>query len=190
MSSPSVQTNLVLFVQRETFRDHFFFGKMDMVTIPPFKSQELMTAYQRKFRTYRPFKEDALLQLSQLSRGIFRRYLQYIKLTIDKWRAAQKPSKLIDTTMVESAITKEQLLQDLDSQLMELFPKNPEARSNAIEIINLLQKNSDMNQKSIAEQLTMPEYRLSRIFDRLEKGGHIKRKKTGLEKIVTLTITP
>jgi len=190
MSSPSVQTNLVLFVQRETFRDHFFFGKMDMVTIPPFKSQEFMTAYQRKFRTYRPFKEDALLQLSQLSRGIFRRYLQYIKLTIDKWRAAQKPSKLIDTTMVESAITKEQLLQDLDSQLMELFPKNPEARSNAIEIINLLQKNSDMNQKSIAEQLTMPEYRLSRIFDRLEKGGHIKRKKTGLEKIVTLTITP
>ncbi|MFH0848714.1 MAG: winged helix-turn-helix transcriptional regulator [archaeon] len=187
MSLPNVQTNLVLFIQKENFRDHFFFGKMDMVTIPPFKSQELMAAYEKKFKSFRPFKEDALLRLSQLSQGVFRRYLQYIRLTIDKWRIAQKPLELIDTTIVESAITKEQLLRDLDSQLTELFPKNPEARSTAIEIIRLLQENSGMNQKSVAEQLNMPEYRLSRIFDRLEKGGHIKREKTGLKKTVRVT---
>jgi hypothetical protein len=36
-------------------------------------------------------------------------------------------------------------------------------------------------------EYSLMEIRLSRIFDRLEKDAIIERKKTGLEKIVTLT---
>jgi len=196
MSDQGAKTNLVLFMQEETFHGHFFFGKMDVVKIKPFTAQQLLSAYKKKFNDTYPFTEDALLHLARLSRGVFRRFLQYIKLCLDKRRESDPEmvrldkdlaeEGLLDRDFVEKAIPKERLSQDIDAELAPLFPKNPEARSTAVEILNLLEERKAMNQKTIAEELDIPEYRLSRIIKRLDAGGRIVREKTGLDKIVKL----
>jgi len=88
---------------------------------------------------------------------------------------------VIDIDVIEKAVTKKQLEEDMDQELSRLSPKNTEAR--AIEIQSLLQEEA-INQKAMAEQLEIPEYKLSRILSRLENAGVISRKKTGFDKIV------
>lgn len=51
----------------------------------------------------------------------------------------------------------------------------------------LLGRKQDMNQKTIAEELGIPEYALSRIISSLEAGRLVTRKKVGLDKLVRLT---
>lgn len=183
------KTNLVLFMQEETFRDHFFFGKMDVVKLEPFRAEELVSSYVEKFKRTDPFTPEALLRIAKLSRGIFRRFLQYIKLTIDWQTQSGDAAELISVDTVEKAVTKKQLEQDMDQELSELFPKNMEARTTAIDILDLLQK-EPLNQKTMAEQLEIPEYKLSRILQKLETGQWIEREKTGLDKIVKLKDQP
>jgi hypothetical protein len=126
-----------------------------------------------------------LLHVASLIRGIFRRYLQYIKLCLDKHMEPES-ADLIDEDLVQKAITRERVSQDMDGELSQLFPRNPEARSMAIMILNLLEEDGDWNQKSLAEQLEIPEYKLSRLSRRLELGRYISRERTGLNKIITL----
>jgi len=42
----------------------------------------MVEAYRKRFKTIEPFAEDALLTLARVSRGIFRRFLRYITLTL------------------------------------------------------------------------------------------------------------
>ncbi|MFH0848155.1 MAG: MarR family transcriptional regulator, partial [archaeon] len=71
-------------------------------------------------------------------------------------------------------------------ELSELFPKNLESRSTSIEILNLLEESSGWNQKSLAEQLEISEYKLSRVLKKLEQGHYIMRERAGLDKIIRL----
>lgn len=189
MSKPAAETNVVIFMQEETFRGHFFFGKMDVVKLEPFRAEELVSSYVEKFKHTDPFTPEALLRIAKLSRGIFRRFLQYIKLTMDWQTQSGDVAEPISVDTVEKAVTKKQLEQDMDQELSELFPKNMEARTTAIDILDLLQK-EPLNQKTMAEQLEIPEYKLSRILQRLETGQWIEREKTGLDKIVKLKDQP
>ena len=83
---PFEQTNQILVVgcQKELFKGHFFFGKMDVVEIESLKPEELVEAYKRKWEDVKPFTQDALFLIAELSRGVFRRFLKYIQLLIEK----------------------------------------------------------------------------------------------------------
>ena len=63
---------------------HFFIGKLDIVTLKPLKPEELIEAYKLRNKTVEPFTEDALHLIGEFSRGIFRRFLKYIAITIEK----------------------------------------------------------------------------------------------------------
>jgi len=186
MADPNAKTNFILFLQEETFRGHFFFGKMDTITIKPLTPQELLSIYTRKFKTFYPFTEDALTYLAKLGHGVFRRFLQYIKLSLDKWNETKDHTTLIDKNLAKMAVSRERLIQDMDVELFRLFPKNMEAKSTAVEILNLLEENKNMNQRAIAEQLDIPDYKLSRIIKKLESGHQVQREKVGLDKVVRL----
>ncbi len=186
MNRSDRRTNLVLFMQEETFRDRFFLGKMEVARIKPFTAQQLISAYKQKFKICDPFTEQAVLQLARLSRGIFRRFLQYIKLCLDHQRQFGGEPGLLDEEFVGKVVTKEQLGRDLYTELSQLFPRNPEAHLLASDIFTLLSQNPPLSQKAIAQQLQLPEYKLSRIMIRLEAARLIRREKVGLEKVVRL----
>lgn len=93
----------------------------------------------------------------------------------------------MDLGFVQEAITQEQLSRDLEATLARYFPKNIEGRHIAARILELLGRKQDMNQKTIAEELGIPEYALSRIISSLEAGRLVTRKKVGLDKLVRLT---
>ena len=77
--------NFVIAVQKEMFRDHFFFDKMEKVELEPLRPEQMVEVYRKRFKTIKPFTEDALLTLARMSRGIFRRFLIYITLTLQHW---------------------------------------------------------------------------------------------------------
>jgi len=118
---------------------------------------------------------------------VFRRFLQYVRLVLDKWTETRDRPELVDETIVQAAITKERIAKDMDMELSQIFPKNPDAKLTATEILNLLAENKSMNQKTIAELIEIPDYKLSRIINRLDSAGYVQRKKTGLDKIVELS---
>lgn len=76
--------NFVIVIQKEMFRDNFLFDKMEKVEL------EMVEAYRKRFKAIDPFTEDALLNLARMSRGIFRRFLRYITLTIRHWEIDAK----------------------------------------------------------------------------------------------------
>jgi len=80
----------------------------------------MVEAYRKRFKAIEPFAEDGLLTLAGVSRGIFRRFLRYITLTLRRWEADRKGS--IDTRIVKEAVTVERLAEDMELELTELFP--------------------------------------------------------------------
>ena len=72
----------MLAIQKEMFHDHFFFDKMEKVELEPLRPEQMVEVYRKRFKAIEPFTEDALLTLGRMSRGIFRRFLRYIALTL------------------------------------------------------------------------------------------------------------
>jgi len=81
----------------------------------------MVKAYKKRFKTVDPFTEDALLTLARMSRGIFRRFLRYITLTLQHWET--KKSGRIDTTIVKEAVKVERLAEGMERELAELLPR-------------------------------------------------------------------
>lgn len=74
-------------IQKEMFRDHFFLDKMHKIELEPLKLEQMLEAYRKALGTLEPFTRDGLLTLARMSRGISRRFLRYIILTLDLWQA-------------------------------------------------------------------------------------------------------
>ena len=47
--------NIVVVIQKEMFRDHFFFDKMEKVTLEPLKPEQMVEAYRKRFKAIEPF---------------------------------------------------------------------------------------------------------------------------------------
>ena len=63
---------------------HFFLGKARVIEISPFSPKELVDYYESEFASLYPFKNRSdLALLASVSRGIFRRFLRYIKLALE-----------------------------------------------------------------------------------------------------------
>jgi len=177
----------VIAVQKEMFRDHFFFDKMEKVELEPLEPQQMVEAYRRRFKAIEPFTEDALFTLARMSRGIFRRFLRYITLTLRQWET--KKSGPIDTAIVKQAVTVERLVEDMELELVELFPKQSDLRLQAVRLLMHLEESGPNKQTELAEELGLEGYAMSRLLAKLELHRYVVRRREGTDKLVSLVRT-
>jgi hypothetical protein len=93
--------------RKEMFRDHFFFDKIVKLELEPLKREQMLEAYRKRFKGHEPFAEDALLTLARMSRGIFRRFLRYVILTLQ--HSESHGERIIDAETVKAAVTVKRL---------------------------------------------------------------------------------
>jgi hypothetical protein len=190
--------NFVVVIQKEMLRDHFLFGKMDVIEIKPFTPNELVDAYakiwEKEFTRASidlstwPFEGKVLLHLARLSRGIFRRFLRYIRMCLEPYAPFEDfGGELVDPKRVQEAVDPDEVQKDWDLELSEVF-KSQDAKRFAAKIIAALMKTDGVSQKKLAEVLKMSEASLSRILDRLEDYAFVRRERSGAEKIVRANI--
>jgi hypothetical protein len=174
----AAKPNLVIAIQKEMFRDHYFLDKMWSVELKPLKAEQMLEAYSKRFKTTEPFTEDALLMLARMSRGIFRRFLRYISLTLVSWESQKARSKLVNEAIVKKAITTERLVEDMELELSKLFPKQGDLGSyQSVQLLLHLQAHGPQGQTQLAEALEIQEYQLTRLLQKLERNRYIKREK-------------
>jgi hypothetical protein len=175
---------IVIAIQKEMFHDHFFLDKMHKVELKPLKSEQMCEAYKRRFKTLEPFTDEGLQTLGRVSRGIFRRFLRYVGLSIDRWERQPEPRRPIDPAAVRQAVTVEQLMEDMELELSEIFPKQSELKRQAVRVMFHLTEKGPQTQTRLAEELDVEEYTLTRLLQKLELHNYVVRERAGLEKIV------
>jgi DNA-binding MarR family transcriptional regulator len=179
--------NIVIAIQKEMFGGHFFFDKMQKVELHPLQPERMVEAYERRFKNTDPFTSDALLTLARMSRGIFRRFLRYIMLTLDFWEEEQRVGRgRIEAETVREAVTMEQLAEDMELGLADLFPKHSDLRGLAVRLLLLLQERGERKQSELGDALGVEAYALSRLLTKLEAAHYIIRRRAGNDKIVSL----
>ena len=183
-SKDQTRPNIVVAVQREMLGEHFFFDKMDKVELEPLRPEQVVEAYRKRFKTIDPFTEDALLELGRMSRGIFRRFLRYLALTLRYWERNGKGR--IDAGIVKQAVAVARLAEDMELELAELFPKRSDLRLLALRLLMLLEESGERKQSELAELLEVQPYMVSRLLTRLEETRYVIRRREGNDKIVSL----
>jgi hypothetical protein len=178
--------NLVIAIQKEMFRGHFFLDKMEKIEIQPLEPRRMLEAYMARFKTTEPFTEDALLTLARMSRGIFRRFLRYITLTLDLWIRHPEPRAPIDSAAVKEAVSLERLAEGMELELEELFPKHSDLRLQAVRLLMLLEESGPRKQTELIDELGIERYEMSRLLTKLELHRYIVRHREGADKIVSL----
>jgi hypothetical protein len=179
--------NVVVAVQKEMFCDHFFFDKMQRIELEPLRPEQMLEAYKRRFFGSEPFTEEALLTIARMSRGIFRRYLRYITLTLDLWQTHLEPRGPASPATVKEAVTLERLTEDMQLELAEIFPRQSEAPLEAVRLMTHLEESGPQKQSQLAEELGMERYKASRLLAKLELHRYITRERSGTDKIVSAT---
>jgi hypothetical protein len=166
--------------------DHFFFDKAQKFELEPLPPKTMLEAYTKIFETSEPFGEETLLKLAQMSRGIFRRFLRYILLTLDTWEVQRPARPPIDMEMVKKAVPLVRLAEDMDLELIGLFPKHSDLRFKAVQLLMHLQEQGIRKRSDLSEFLNIEPYALSRLITKLEQGNYIKRKRDGMENFIAL----
>jgi len=162
---------------------------MEKIELEPLQPRQMFQAYLNRFRTARPFTEEGLLTVARMSRGIFRRFLRYITLTLDEWRPRPELHELIDPAAVREAVTFERLAEDMELELAGLFPKHSDLRMQAVRLLVLLEESGPHKQSQLVEQLGLEEYAMSRLLAKPELHRHVIRKRDGTDKVVTIART-
>jgi predicted XRE-type DNA-binding protein len=185
VSKRKTMTTLVLGIQKEMYGGHFFLGKLIAVELSPMKPNEMVEAYKSKWDNAEPFTEEALQLTAELSRGIFRRYLKYIRKSIES-AVLGNNNFPISIETINKEITTKQLVADMDLELTDLFQNNREHKEMAVKTLHLLRE-KQVNQKEIAEYLNVDEATASRLVKKLEAYSYIRRQRgSGTEWLITL----
>ncbi len=177
--------NIVIAIQKEMFGGHFFLDKMQKIELQPLQPEMMVEAYERRFKNTDPFTEDTLLTLARMSRGIFRRFLRYIMLTLDLWER-KAVGGCIGGEVVTEAVTMERLAADMELELADLFPKHSDLSLLAVRLLMLLEESGERKQSELADFLEVKPYELSRLLTKLEATHYISRRRDGNDKIVSL----
>jgi len=177
--------NIVVAIQKEMYGSHFFFDKMHKIELEPLEPAQMVEAFVKRFNDTAPFREEALMTLARMSRGIFRRFQRYIILAIKAWQTAPAAEE-IDAEAVKQAVPLDRLAEDMELELAELFPRHSDLRLQAVRALIQLEESGPTTQDQLAEQLGMERYSMSRLLSRLELAGYISRKRAGPEKTVKL----
>ncbi|OGD53027.1 hypothetical protein A3K80_03815 [Candidatus Bathyarchaeota archaeon RBG_13_38_9] len=187
LNGSGIKPNFVIAIQKEMFGGHFFFDKMIKIDLKPLTSEQMLEAYKKCFKTTDPFTEEALLTLARMSRGIFRRFLRYITLTLDLWMSKTQSKEHIEPEIVKEAVTTKRLADDMELELTELFPKQSELKPQAVQLLLHLSEKGSKNQNQLSEDLELKPYTISRILAKLESHNYIRRTRDGNEKTVNMT---
>jgi hypothetical protein len=185
VNSDISKPNIVIAIQKEIFRDHFFLDKMEKIEIQSLPPEIMLEAYIKRFNSTYPFSEDALLTIARMSRGIFRRYLRYINLTLDAWLNQPKRRSPISIEAVKKAVTNKRMVEDMELELSKVFPKQQDYRIQSVRILNQL-KSGPKKQNQLNEELNLPPYTMTRLLNKLELHNYIKRQRKGMDKLVSI----
>lgn len=180
-------THLVLAIQKELVlkAPNFFWGKCDKYTVEPLTTTQLIEAYRLSNQDAEVFEPAALQLLGDLSRGIFRRFKKYMRLTIE---ANQERKLPMTKDLVERAVTDDIVFQDLDQELADLFD-DEEKRRCASRILSYLRSHNEANVKTISEDIGISETMGQKIVQKLGLYNYIQTKHgEGKEKLVSLIL--
>ncbi|RLG99359.1 hypothetical protein DRO19_02520 [Candidatus Bathyarchaeota archaeon] len=182
--SVPVVPNIVIFLQKEALPLHFFLGKMTFFELKPWKPEDLVKYYKEAFKGTFPFTEEALREVAALSRGIFRKFKEYIAACLDEFLSEGiNYNKKITVNDVRRIITTEKLVQDMELQLCELWPRSRENRVLAVKVLRYLREKGPTLQKEIAEKFFAENLMAcSRLLNKLAHFGYVKSKKEGVER--------
>jgi len=176
---------LIVAIQKEMFHDHFFLDKMRTIELKPLTTQQILNAFRKRFTTFSPFTEEAITLLAKMSRGIFRRFLRYITLTLDLWESKyQQNQPTIGVTVVKGAVTIDHLRNAMENELTPLFRNSSQQRTLAIKIIMQLCENKEIKQSTLVTQFEAAPVTISRILTTLENAKYITHRYDGKEKII------
>lgn len=169
--------NVVVFLQRELVRaqQHFFLLKMSpLIELKPLKPEEMVEFYNNNFNSCKPFTEDSLTLIAELSKGIFRRFMRYIQLAIQDM--LEKERDVVSVEDVHRVITDDVLMKDMELEFWDMF-RSESKKQTAFKIISFLRLNKETTQTQIAEAVGVNEATISRIIPVLEDNGYVKRKR-------------
>jgi hypothetical protein len=179
-------THLVIAIQKELVlkAPNFFWGKCDKYTVEPLTTPQLIEAYKLSNPDGEVFEPAALQLLAELSRGIFRRFKKYMRLTIE----TDYQKLPITKDIVERAVTDDTVFQDTDQELADLFD-DEEKRRCASRILGYLRSHNEVNVKTIAEDIGISETMAQKIVQKLALYNYIQTKRgDGKEKLVSLQL--
>lgn len=179
--------HVIITVQKELVmkNPHFFWGKCDITTLEPLTIDELVDAYKFITKDNMVFTDEALRLLAQLSRGVFRRFKKYVRITIEKNPVQPQP---LTHNHVNEAVTEKQLFEDMELELYDIF-KDVEKRKQAVSILNFLRGNANVNLKAIAENIDLSKFTVEKIIPKLNLYGYVKIKRgLGKEALVSLKL--
>lgn len=162
---------LVIAVQKEMFRGHYLFGKGEVFELRPLRIRELVDYYYLTFKDYVPFSVEALQLVAKLSRGVFRRYLRYIRLCVEDMVMCSRLSVGVED--VERIVTKEVVMRDMDLELSGFL--RGQEKTLVASALQLLSMEGDKNQKELASALGVPPAGVGRLLLKLETMGYIDR---------------
>jgi DNA-binding transcriptional ArsR family regulator len=185
-SGPSI----VFAVQKEMSEGHFFLDKAQKFELKPLQPEVMVRVYVHRFEGAEPFTEGALLKLAQMSRGIFRRFLRYILLSLDLWEEKADRGAAIDVDLVAEAVPVERLAKDMELELFALFPKQSDLSGLAVRLIMLLEHGGERKQSELLDLLGVKDYTLTRLLAKLEEAHYITRRKEGNNQIVSVYSVP
>jgi hypothetical protein len=175
--------SIVFAVQKEMSEGHFFLDKAHKFELEPLQPELMVRVYVHRFGGAEPFTEKSLLKLAQMSRGIFRRFLRYILLSLDLW---EEKADRGDVDLVVEAVPVERLAEDMELELFALFPKQSDLRWLAVRLIMLLEGGGERRQGELLDLLGVKDYTLTRLLTKLEEGHYVARRRKGNDKIVSL----
>jgi DNA-binding transcriptional ArsR family regulator len=178
--------SIVFAVQKEMSEGHFFLDKAHKFELEPLQAELMVRVYVHRFEGAQPFTEKSLLKLAQMSRGIFRRFLRYILLSLDLWEEKADRGEVIDVDLVVEAVPVERLAEDMELELFALFPKQSDLRWLAVRLIMLLEDGGEPKQSELLDLLDVKDYTLTRLLEKLEEAHYITRRQEGNSKIVSL----
>jgi hypothetical protein len=180
--------NILVCLQQELVlkQPHLILGKMDKIILKTLTVDQLLEAYGQFFENYEPFIEDALRLIAKLSRGVFRRFKNYVRLCLEVASMDEASEGLITVDSVKRAITKDQLRMDMDLELSEFF-KNSEKKLQAFNILDFVRDNPTVSQKVISEALGLHPNAVGNVVRQLCLHNYLQVKRgKGTELLVSI----
>jgi hypothetical protein len=164
---------IVVTVQKELFGGHYLFGKGDVFELRPLTVDELVGFYRKKFGSTYPFSEESLRLVARLSRGVFRRFLRYVKLCVEDM--LHRGASGIGMGEVGGVVGPAVVGRDMALELSG-FLRGYE-REQAVAAMTTLLKRGEMNQKELAAGLGSTPSSLGRLLQKLELRGYVVRER-------------
>jgi len=175
--------NIVVTIQKELFMapsgvTHYLLGKMDVTELRHLKSEQLLEIYQKTFRVCDPFTQEALLWVARVSGGVCRRFKKYVRLSLEQWLITEPRPPQIDLVLAKSAVSPETIADGVMAEVEAIFPKGESKEKARRLLAHLYHSGEPLNQKQLAEQLSLNEMDVGRIVTRLEPYGYFTRSTT------------